>query len=94
MKHPDHWQRLVALAHQTPESGDGEIPHGFATRVAARAMAARKEPADLLGLFAMRALGVALAILVTSAAVSLPLTRSADNSNVIDDPVADLVAQL
>jgi hypothetical protein len=95
MKRPDPWLRLVAAARSAPEDDSALLPPGFVTRVAARGMAARREPSDLLGLFAVRALGVALAILVTSAVASYPLAKSGDNAGGdLDDPVAELVAQL
>ncbi len=97
MKRQDPWMKLVAAARRAPAEEPAELPLGFATRVAAQGLAQRREPADLLGVFALRALGVALAVLITSAAVGYPLsTSAADNSSSdeLDDPVAELVAQL
>ena len=98
MKRPDPWLKLVAAARRAPADEPMELPPGFATRVAALGLAQRREPADLFGVFALRALGVALAVVVTSAVVGFPLSTAsaADNnpSDEIDDPVAELVAQL
>ncbi|HLP00635.1 MAG TPA: hypothetical protein VK163_01325 [Opitutaceae bacterium] len=95
MKRPDPWLRLVAAARRAPEDETSLLPPGFATRVAAQGLALRREPADFFGFVAIRALGVALAVLVTSAMASYPLSKTSDNSNNdLDDPVAELVAQL
>ncbi len=96
MKRPDPWLRLVAAARRAPQEESVQLPPGFVTRVAARGLALRREPADLFGLFGLRALGVALAVLLTSAAVSYPLSRVAERGagTDLDDPVAELVAQL
>lgn len=95
MNRPDPWQRLVAVARRAPDSEPVSLPPGFATRVAAQGLAARREPADLLGLFGLRALGVAMAVVVAFAAVSYPLAKRTDNASPeLDDPVAELVAQL
>ena len=98
MKRQDPWLKLVAAARRGPADEPMELPPGFATRVAALGLAQRREPADLFGVFALRALGLALAVVVTSAVVGFPLSTAsaADNnsSDEIDDPVAELVAQL
>ena len=98
MKRPDPWLKLVAAARRAPADEPMELPPGFATRVAALGLAQRREPADFFGVFALRALGLALAVVVTSAVVGVPLSpvSAADNnaSDDFDDPVAELVAQL
>ncbi|MFT3828656.1 MAG: hypothetical protein QM691_03020 [Opitutaceae bacterium] len=95
MKRSDPWLRLAAAARRAPEEESPLLPPGFATRIAAQGLAARRESADILGFFAMRALGVALAVAVTSAMASYPLSKSSENpGSDLDDPVAELVAQL
>lgn len=98
MKRPDPWLKLVAAARRAPADEPMELPPGFATRVAALGLAQRREPADFFGVFALRALGLALAVVLTSAVVGFPLSTAsaADNnpSDEIDDPVAEFVAQL
>lgn len=97
MKRQDPWMKLVAAARRAPAEELAELPLGFATRVAALGLAQRREPADLFGVFALRALGVALAVLITSAAVGYPLSsaNAADSSSdELEDPVAEFVAQL
>jgi hypothetical protein len=95
MKHPDPWLKLVAAARRAPAEEPAALPVGFATRVAAQGLAQRREPGDFLGLWAWRALALALVVMVSSAAVSYPTlagTNSADDD--LDDPVTELVAQL
>ncbi len=98
MKRQDPWMKLVAAARRAPAEDAAELPPGFATRVAALGLAQRREPADLFGVFALRALGVALAVVVTSAAIGFPLSSAtaadSSSSDELDDPVAELVAQL
>ncbi len=98
MKRQDPWMKLVAAARRAPAEEPAELPLGFATRVAAQGLAQRREPADLFGVFALRALGVALAVLITSAAVGYPLSsaNAADNSSSdeLEDPVTEFVSQL
>ena len=97
MKRQDPWMKLVAAARRAPAEESAELPLGFATRVAALGLAQRREPADLFGVFALRALGVALAVLITSAAVGYPLSSASaadSSSDELEDPVAEFVAQL
>ncbi len=96
MKRQDPWMKLVAAARRAPAEEPAALPLGYSTRVAAQGLAQRREPADLFGLLALRALGVALVVLLTSAAVgSLPSSATAADSTSDDlDPVAELVAQL
>ena len=95
MKHPDPWLKLVAAARRAPAEEAAVLSMGFSTRMAARGLVQRRESADFLGGWAWRALTVALVVMITSAAVSYPTlagTTSADDD--LDDPVAELVAQL
>ena len=93
MKHPDPWLKLVAAARRAAAEGAVALPVGFATRVAAQGLASRRESADFLGVWAWRALTLALAVMITSAAVSYSnLARTLADDD-FDDPVAELVAQ-
>lgn len=96
MKRHDPWMKLVAAARRAPAPDTADLPFGFAERVAARGLAQRREPTEFFGVFAMRALGVALAVVIASAAVGYPLAaQTADNAaDDFDEPVAGLVAQL
>ncbi len=53
------WQRLTAAARTVADDRDTSMPYGFATRVAALAMAQERRVATLLDRVALRALGVA-----------------------------------
>ncbi len=96
MKRPDPWMKLVAAARMAPAPDSADLPFGFAERVAARGLTQRREPAEFFGVFAMRALGLAVAVLIASAVVGYPLSaKTADAlSDELSDPVAELVAQL
>ena len=56
-RHP--WSRLVAAARETRDDRDVSAPYGFATRVAALALAQEQRVASLFERFAFRAVGVA-----------------------------------
>lgn len=96
MKRPDPWMKLVAAARRAPAEESAALPLGFATRVAAQGLAQRRESADFFGVFALRALGLAVVVLITAAAVGYPLNNAvaADTSDDLDDPVSELVGQL
>ena len=95
MTRPDPWLKLVAAARRAPADEPAALPLGFATRVAAQGLAQRRAPADFFGLWAARALLLALAVMLSSAAVSYPtLAGNSTNDDELDDPVAELTAQL
>jgi len=65
------WQKLVTAARRAPDERDTSAPYGFATRVAARAMAAeRPRLAAVLERFSWRALALAGALAVISVAAN------------------------
>ncbi len=70
------WTRLVAGARRAPGGGDVAAPYGFATRVAARAMAAGAARTSFFEEFslrmALRALGVACLLAVAAAGAGYP----------------------
>jgi hypothetical protein len=90
---PDPWSRLVAAARRVPSAEQAEaLPLGFATRVVALAWE-RPERALLGGLerFSWRALGLAGALAVASAAWSVaPVLQAFAEDDFIlgEDPVA------
>jgi hypothetical protein len=90
--------KLVAAARRAPAEEPAELPLGFATRVAAQGLAQRREPADLFGVFALRASASRWPCCITSAAVGYPLSsaNAADNSSSdeLEDPVTEFVSQL
>jgi len=94
------WQRLVAAARRAPEDGrDESAPYGFATRVAALAMAP-ESPTQAV--FArrlwLRAAGIACLFAVAAVASNYSVIASAfdDEPTVVvtngDDPVAEVVS--
>ena len=57
---PRHaWSRLTAAARQVRDDRDSSAPYGFATRIAALALAQERRVASLFERFALRAVGVA-----------------------------------
>ncbi len=93
----DSWNRLVALARQAPHSDNGavEVPFGFATRVAARGLAAMdRGMASLFEPFALRALGIAAVAAIMIMALGFnPVLQSIreEVAAVGADPVSVLV---
>lgn len=94
-KDPRHpWQRLVAGARRAREDRDDAAPYGFATRVAALALAAEGCGASVLERLAFRALGVACLLALASIAFnySAPTRATAAEETVgTDDPMAVLL---
>jgi hypothetical protein len=95
MKKRDPWTELVAHARRAPAEPAEPPPFGFVERVAARGLAVRPEPRDWLGLFAWRALGLAVVVLLASVAASYPhVTGTNSLADDEDDPVSELMASL
>jgi hypothetical protein len=67
-RHP--WSRLTAAAREVPADQNTSAPYGFATRVAALALAQEKKIASLFELFALRAVGVATLLALFSIALN------------------------
>lgn len=91
-KHP--WSRLTAAARHAPDARETAAPYGFATRVAALALAPARVGPSLLERFSLRALGVACLLAVVSAAANYSAIANAlteQDGIVNDDPVAELV---
>ena len=86
------WQRLVAVARQAPAADDVEAPFGFATRVAARALAApRAGLLAVLGRLSVRALW--LACLLTLASVAVNYLGAAWGSDEADQSYFDPISE-
>jgi hypothetical protein len=66
-RHP--WRRLTSAARHAPDERDTTAPYGFATRVAALALAQEQRISSLFERFALRA--VALSCLLALASVAL-----------------------
>lgn len=91
------WNRLVAAARTVPDEREIVLPVGFATRVAARGLAAPRSSGSLFELFSWRALGVAgLLALVCVLANLSALTTSSSTTTTYDDVMSgdDAVARL
>jgi hypothetical protein len=93
---PQHpWSRLTAVARSVPDDRDTTAPYGFATRVAALALAAERPVASLFERFSWRALGVACLLAFTSVAVNYSAVastlRDEDLATGGDEVVAELL---
>ena len=93
---PNHpWSRLTRAARRVSNDRDTAAPYGFATRIAALALAQEQKVVSLLERFAFRALGTACALALLSAAVNYSVftttSFTADDDLTQDDPVAVLL---
>lgn len=88
------WKRLVMLARQAPQD-PAVVPAGFATRVVARSLEARRAPEEFFFRYSLRALGLAgaLAIVCTILNFNL-LSGDGSASELAEDPVSEIVTQL
>ena len=69
-RHP--WARLTAAARQVRDDRDSSAPYGFATRVAALALAQERRVVSLFDRFALRAVGVASLLALFSVVLNYP----------------------
>ncbi len=76
------WDKLVKAARHAEPPRDETAPYGFATRVAARAMATERSHFSLFARYSLRALGVASLMAVASVATNY----SAISSTFSDEP--------
>ena len=88
-----NWRRLTAAARLAPEIHDAAEPYGFATRVAALALAGRRlTPAALFERLGWRALGLAFVLAAVSFAASYPaIATTADEVSGIGDAVVEVL---
>jgi hypothetical protein len=87
------WPRLAAAARRAQDPRDPAAPYGFATRVAALALAQERAVASLFERFSWRALGVAglLAAISLAGNYSTLVSAFQNDSVSVDDPVAEIV---
>jgi len=87
------WSRLVAAARPAQDTRDTAAPYGFATRVAALAMAQERLSGSLLERFSLRALGLAslLALVCVAANISTVTSLFHEEAALSDDPVAEVL---
>lgn len=64
------WSRLTASARELRDDRDTAAPFGFATRVAALALAQERRISSAFDRFALRALGVASLLAIASVALN------------------------
>jgi hypothetical protein len=93
-RHP--WQRLAGAARRRVDDRDTAAPYGFATRVAALAMASERAGISLFERFSLRALGIACLLMITSLLANYSALASAasaftDETLLPADPVAELL---
>lgn len=95
---PDHtWHRLTTAARRAPAETVTAAPYGFATRIAALALAADPAGRSLFERFAFRAVGVASLLALASVCANFSaLTVDAEEENLVsgDDPVALLLGPI
>jgi hypothetical protein len=73
-RHP--WTRLTAAARQAPDERDSGAPYGFATRVAALALAQERRVSALFERFAFRAVAISCLLALASVAVNYPAVHA------------------
>lgn len=84
--HPQHpWRRLTAAARTVRDDRDVAAPFGFATRVAALAMAHEAKVVSLFERFALRAVGVACLLALVSLAVNYKSLAGGPTGSIADD---------
>lgn len=91
-KHP--WARLVAAARHVPDERDAHAPYGFATRVAALALAPERETKSLWERLSLRALGIACLLALVSVAANYSAFANAvseEENATAEDPVAEMI---
>jgi hypothetical protein len=87
------WMRLTEAARRAGDDRDTAAPYGFATRVAALALA-QERTGSLLERFSLRALGLAALLAVACVAANYSTLTSLfreEGSSIADDPVAEIV---
>lgn len=67
-RHP--WTRLTAAARRAGDERDASAPYGFATRVAALALAQERRATSLFEAFALRAVAISCLLALASVAVN------------------------
>ena len=67
-RHP--WMRLTASARTARDERDVTAPYGFATRIAALALAQERKVTSLFERFALRAVGIACLLALGSVALN------------------------
>ena len=69
-RHP--WSRLTSAAREVSDDRETSAPYGFATRIAALALAQERKVASLFERFSLKAVGVASLLAAFSVALNYP----------------------
>jgi len=88
------WERLVSAARSYPDERDVKAPYGFATRVAALAMAAERPVVSFVEHFSFRAMIAACSLAAVVVAANYSSIRSLYQEQTpvaSDDPVAEMI---
>ncbi len=84
MNDPRHpWTRLTAAARNARDERESSAPYGFATRVAALALAQEARVVSLIDRFAYRALGVASLLAICSVALNYEVLSPAASGTAV-----------
>ncbi len=83
------WLRLTTAARTVRDERDAAAPYGFATRIAALALAQEPKVVSLIERLALRAVGVACLLALTSLAINYS-SFSSHGLVVIDDGLDSL----
>lgn len=79
------WQQLVTAARQPAPVQDDACPYGFATQVAARALARENAAGSLWERFALRAVVLSGLLAILGAAGNVSAVFPATNPNLVDN---------
>jgi hypothetical protein len=90
---PKAWERLAAAARNVADEREIQAPFGFATRVAALAVAAERPVASPIERFSLRAMIVACGLAIVAVAGNYSSIQSLfqEQTPPSDDPVAEMV---
>ena len=91
-RHP--WSRLAAAARDARDDRDVSAPYGFATRVAALALAQERRVASLFERFAFRAVGVASLLALFSIVMNYEALSAVSGPTVAQSEEPVTVAEL
>ena len=82
-RHP--WARLTSAARTVRDDSDASAPYGFATRLAALALAQESRVVSLLERFSFRAIGVAALLALCSVALNYKDITATTNAAYAED---------
>ena len=89
-RHP--WARLTAAARNVRDDRDDSAPYGFATRIAALALASERRVGSLFERFALRAVGVATLLALFSVVLNYQALSTTSGSVLVQGDETEVVA--